>query len=43
MVADVVARTVMAPRELRLGVITAIVGAPFFLVLLVRRREWEAA
>jgi iron complex transport system permease protein len=42
-VADVVARTVMAPRELRLGVITAVVGAPFFLVLLVRRRAWEAA
>jgi iron complex transport system permease protein len=42
-VADVVARTVMAPQELRLGVITAVVGAPFFLVLLVRRRAWEAA
>jgi iron complex transport system permease protein len=42
-VADVVARTVMAPRELRLGVITAVVGAPFFLVILVRRRTWEAS
>jgi iron complex transport system permease protein len=39
--ADVVARTVMAPQELRLGVVTAIVGAPFFLVLLVRRRGLE--
>jgi iron complex transport system permease protein len=42
-VADVVARTVMAPQELRLGVITAIVGAPFFLVLLLRHRTAEVA
>jgi iron complex transport system permease protein len=41
-VADVVARTVMAPQELRLGVITALVGAPFFLVLLLRRRPAES-
>jgi iron complex transport system permease protein len=42
-VADVVARTVMAPEELRLGVVTAAVGAPFLLLLLARRRTWEAA
>ncbi len=36
--ADLVARTIMAPQELRLGVITAVVGAPFFLVLLLRQR-----
>jgi iron complex transport system permease protein len=41
--ADVVARTLMAPQELRLGVITAVVGAPFFLVLLVRQRSTEVA
>jgi ABC-type Fe3+-siderophore transport system permease subunit len=35
---DVVARTVMAPVELPVGVITAIVGGPFFLWLLVRKR-----
>lgn len=34
--ADVVARLVMAPRELPLGVITAAVGAPFLLILLRR-------
>jgi iron complex transport system permease protein len=33
-VADVVARTVMAPSELPIGVITAFIGAPFFLVVL---------
>lgn len=34
--ADVLARTVMQPRELPIGIITALVGAPFLLVL-VRR------
>ena len=35
---DVVARTVMAPMELPVGVITALIGGPFFLWLLVTRR-----
>ncbi|MEE9512567.1 MAG: iron ABC transporter permease, partial [Anaerolineales bacterium] len=34
--ADVVARVILAPRELPVGVITAVVGAPFFLWLLSR-------
>ena len=34
--ADVVARTVLPPQELPIGVITAAVGAPFLLIL-VRR------
>ena len=42
-VADVVARTIMAPHELQLGVVTAVVGAPFFLLLMLRRRRPEAA
>lgn len=37
--ADVVARTAIAPKELRLGLITAALGGPFFLVLLLRRRR----
>lgn len=36
-VADLVARTVIAPAELPVGVVTALVGAPFFLALLRRR------
>ncbi|MFT0861346.1 FecCD family ABC transporter permease [Ancylobacter sp. G4_0304] len=36
--ADVVARTVVSPAELPLGVVTAAIGAPFFIGLLVRRR-----
>ncbi len=35
---DVVSRTVMAPLELPVGIITALIGGPFFLWLLVRRR-----
>jgi len=35
---DVVARTVMAPVELPVGIITALIGGPFFLWLLVRQR-----
>jgi iron complex transport system permease protein len=35
-IADTVARVVVAPAQLPVGVITAIVGGPFFLILLVR-------
>jgi len=39
--ADLLARTLMAPVEIPVGVITAIIGAPFFLYLLRRtRREY---
>ncbi|MDT4880637.1 Hemin transport system permease protein HmuU [compost metagenome] len=34
LLADAVARTVAAPAELPLGVLTALVGVPFFLLLL---------
>ncbi|HZJ08885.1 MAG TPA: iron ABC transporter permease [Trueperaceae bacterium] len=37
-VADLLARTVITPAELPVGIITALVGGPFFLVLLWRRR-----
>ncbi len=39
LLADVVARVVMAPQELPVGVITAMAGAPFFLWLLRRARQ----
>jgi iron complex transport system permease protein len=38
-IADVIARTVLAPTEIPIGVITALCGAPFFLYLLRRRRR----
>jgi iron complex transport system permease protein len=37
--ADLVARTVLAPIEIRLGIVTGICGAPFFLWLLSRYRR----
>ena len=36
-VADTVARTIIAPRELPVGAITALIGAPLFVYLLRRR------
>jgi iron complex transport system permease protein len=36
MLADTIARTVVAPRELNIGVITSLVGAPVFVYLLRR-------
>ncbi|WP_096463767.1 FecCD family ABC transporter permease [Aneurinibacillus soli] len=38
-VADTMARTVLDPQELPIGVITAFLGAPFFAYLLRRRRK----
>jgi iron complex transport system permease protein len=37
--ADVLARTIVAPAELPIGIVTALVGAPFFLWLLLRDRN----
>jgi iron complex transport system permease protein len=37
--ADLAARTLLLPIEIPVGVVTATVGAPFFLVLLVRRGQ----
>lgn len=38
-VSDLVARTILEPRELPIGVITALVGAPFFAYLLRTNRH----
>lgn len=37
--ADAFARTIIAPAELPIGIITALLGAPFFLWLLVRAKN----
>lgn len=36
--ADILARMLAAPAELPIGIVTAVVGAPFFLALLLRQR-----
>ena len=37
--ADILARTVLAPQEIPIGVVTALLGAPFFLFVLGSRRS----
>ncbi|RLB11092.1 MAG: iron ABC transporter permease [Deltaproteobacteria bacterium] len=40
--ADTFARTIIAPNELPVGVVTAAIGAPFFIYLLIHRgSRWE--
>jgi iron complex transport system permease protein len=40
-ITDLLARTILAPGEIPVGIITALIGAPFFLYLLRRsRREY---
>ena len=34
---DVLARTVLSPMELPVGIITALIGGPFFLYMLISR------
>lgn len=37
--ADMVSRTIVAPAELPIGIVTSIIGGPFFLALLFRNRH----
>ncbi len=37
--ADTVARTMVQPAEFRVGVLTAFVGAPFFILLLIKNKK----
>jgi len=39
LVTDVAARTVMAPQEIPVGIITSLIGAPFFLWILQRTKS----
>ena len=36
--ADTLARTIVAPAEMPIGILTAAIGAPFFLAILLRQR-----
>jgi iron complex transport system permease protein len=40
--ADLATRLILTDREINLGVLTAIIGAPFFLALVLRQRRSEA-
>ena len=37
--ADVLSRTILAPAELPIGIVTAVLGAPLFIVLLVKQKK----
>jgi iron complex transport system permease protein len=39
--ADILARTVLSPQEIPIGIVMSLLGAPFFLYLLRRRRSGE--
>ncbi|MFT5602919.1 MAG: iron complex transport system permease protein, partial [Flavobacteriales bacterium] len=36
---DTISRTLVAPQELPIGVITAFVGGPFFILLLIKNKR----
>jgi len=38
-VSDTIARTILAPTEIPVGIVTALTGGPFFLYLLLRRKD----
>jgi iron complex transport system permease protein len=37
--ADVVSRTIIAPAELPIGIVTAVIGTPVFVILLVKQKK----
>jgi len=39
LVADTVARTIAKPAEVQIGILTALIGGPFFLMLLMKSRK----
>lgn len=39
LLSDTAARTIIAPTELPVGIITSLIGVPFFLFLVIRRRK----
>lgn len=39
LLADIIARTVVSPAELPIGVVTALLGSPFFIILLLRAKQ----
>ena len=39
LLSDTIARTMLMPREIPVGIITSIIGVPFFLYLLVKSKR----
>ncbi len=38
LIADMIARTLVAPMDMPVGIVTAILGAPFFIWLLIQQK-----
>jgi iron complex transport system permease protein len=41
-IADTIARTLLAPAEVPVGIVTALAGGPFFIYLLMSRVRFHA-
>ena len=41
-IADTIARTLLAPTEMPVGIVTALAGGPFFIYLLMSRNRAHA-
>lgn len=39
LISDIIARTIISPQEIPVGIITAIIGVPFFILILVRKKK----
>lgn len=39
LIADIIARTIVSPAELPIGVVTALIGSPFFIALLLKAKQ----
>ena len=39
LVSDTVSRTILSPKEIPVGIITSLLGVPFFIYILSRRRK----
>jgi iron complex transport system permease protein len=39
LIADVISRTIVSPAELPIGVVTALIGSPFFIALLLKAKQ----
>ena len=39
LMSDTLARTIIAPTEIPVGIVTALIGAPFFIYLLIKKRK----
>ena len=37
-ISDIIGRTIISPMEIPVGIVTAIIGAPYFLYLLLRKK-----